>query len=276
MSNFNLEYSEQQYSLILEDTLEALTLSKEPSESPKAFLLGGQPGAGKTALRYAIMKEIGSNVVVVDNDSFKQTHPNFDEIVEQQGKDYVKYVTPFSNRLTEDIVTYLSSQNYHLIIEGTLRTVEVPTMTASSLKDKGYEVSLYVMAVSKDLSYLGTLARYEYQFSKDAVTARETKKEHHDLVVKNLSDNISNLYIENVFKTIKIFDRELNLLYNSEQTPLKNPKEVLEPILKGEAESNNLLAQIKKIIQLMERNDHQDSKIYKHLVSEYKSLKKLF
>lgn len=41
MSNFNLEYSEQQYSLILEDTLEALTLSKEPSESPKAFLLGG-------------------------------------------------------------------------------------------------------------------------------------------------------------------------------------------------------------------------------------------
>ncbi|EOH88449.1 zeta toxin family protein [Enterococcus pallens] len=276
MSNFNLGYSEQQYSSVLEDTLEALTLSKDPSESPKAFLLGGQPGAGKTALRYAVIKEIGTNVIVVDNDSFKQAHPNFDGIVEQYGKDYVKYVTPFSNRLTEDIVSYLSNESYHLIIEGTLRTIEVPTMTASLLKEKGYEISLYVVAVSKDLSYLGTLARYEYQFSKNAITARETKKEHHDLVVKNLSGNISELYKKNIFKIIKIFDRELNLLYNSERTPLENPKEVLEPILNGEAEKKDLLDQIQRIIQLMEINRHQKAKSYKQLVSRYQSLKKLF
>ncbi|OJG81503.1 hypothetical protein RV10_GL002742 [Enterococcus pallens] len=253
-----------------------MTLSKDPSESPKAFLLGGQPGAGKTALRYAVIKEIGTNVIVVDNDSFKQAHPNFDGIVEQYGKDYVKYVTPFSNRLTEDIVSYLSNESYHLIIEGTLRTIEVPTMTASLLKEKGYEISLYVVAVSKDLSYLGTLARYEYQFSKNAITARETKKEHHDLVVKNLSGNISELYKKNIFKIIKIFDRELNLLYNSERTPLENPKEVLEPILNGEAEKKDLLDQIQRIIQLMEINRHQKAKSYKQLVSRYQSLKKLF
>ncbi|MGG5331548.1 hypothetical protein [Enterococcus sp. AZ163] len=41
MSNFYTDYTEQQYSLILEDTLEALTLFKVPTESPKAFLLGG-------------------------------------------------------------------------------------------------------------------------------------------------------------------------------------------------------------------------------------------
>lgn len=148
-------------------------------------------------------------------------------------------------------------------------------MTASSLEEKGYVVSLYVVAVSKELSYLGTLARYEYQFSKDTATARETKKEHHDLVVKNLSENISSLYKENVFKTIKIFDRELNLLYNSEMTPLKNPKEILEPIVNGEAENNKLLVQIQKIIQLMELNAHQKSKVYKELVSKHESLKRL-
>ncbi|MBO0468000.1 zeta toxin family protein [Enterococcus plantarum] len=276
MSNFYIDYTEQQYSLILEDTLEALTLSKVPAESPKAFLLGGQPGAGKTALRYAIMKEIGTNVIVVDNDSFKQAHPNFDEIVEQYGKDYVTQVTPFSNRLTEDIVEYLSDKNYHLIVEGTLRTVEVPTRTASLLEAKGYEMSLYVVAVSKDLSYLGTLARYEYQFSKDAITARETKKEHHDLVVQNLSENVSTLYKENVFKTIKIFDREMNLLYDFGQTPLKNPKDVLEPILSGKVKANSLLSQIQKTMQLMEINGHQKSENYKELITKYKSLKKLF
>ncbi|MGG5316319.1 zeta toxin family protein [Enterococcus sp. AZ072] len=273
MSNFYTDYTEQQYSLILEDTLEALTLFKVPTESPKAFLLGGQPGAGKTALRYAIMNEIDTNVIVVDNDSFKQAHPNFDEIVEQYGKDYVTHVTPFSNRLTEDIVEYLSDRDYHLIIEGILRTTEVPTVTANLLKAKGYEMSLYVVAVSKDLSYLGTLARYEYQFSKDPVTARETKKKHHDLVVQNLSENISILYKENVFKTIKIFDREMNQLYHSEKTPLKNPKEVLDPIVNEEAETKSLLAQIQKNLQLMEINGHQKSNSYKELVSKYKSLR---
>ncbi|CAM2362020.1 hypothetical protein LISE100100_05035 [Listeria seeligeri] len=37
-------------------------------------------------------------------------------------------------------------------------------------------MSIYVVAVSKDLSYLGTLARYEYQFSIGAMIVREIKK----------------------------------------------------------------------------------------------------
>lgn len=272
MVNTNVsEYTEQQYSLILEDTLETLTLSKVPVDSPRAFLLGGQPGAGKTALRYVIMKEISTNVIVVDNDSFKQAHPNFDKIAEQYGKDYVSQVTPFSNRLTEKLVDYLSDKNYHLIIEGTLRTVEVPTMTANLLKAKGYETNLYVVAVSKELSYLGTLARYEYQFSKDAVTARETKREHHDLVVQTLSENISTLYNEKVFKTIKLFTREMSLLYDSGKRPLENPKEVLDAILNGKPEPDNLVTQIQKVMQLMEINGHQNSKRYKELSINYKT-----
>ncbi|MDA9472012.1 hypothetical protein [Enterococcus sp. 5H] len=96
------------------------------------------------------------------------------------------------------------------------------------------------------------------------------------MVVQNLSENVSTLYKENVFKTIKVFDREMNLLYDSGQTPLKNPKNVLEPILSGEAETDGLIVQIEKTMQLMEINGHQKSKSYKDLVIKYKSLKEIF
>ncbi|PQD50698.1 zeta toxin family protein, partial [Enterococcus faecalis] len=41
-------------------------------ESPTAFLLGGQPGSGKTSLRSAIFEETQGNVIVIDNDTFKR------------------------------------------------------------------------------------------------------------------------------------------------------------------------------------------------------------
>ncbi|MGF2188691.1 zeta toxin family protein, partial [Enterococcus faecium] len=44
---------------------------KKAVESPTAFLLGGQPGSGKTSLRSAIFEETQGNVIVIDNDTFK-------------------------------------------------------------------------------------------------------------------------------------------------------------------------------------------------------------
>ncbi|WP_185381562.1 hypothetical protein [Listeria immobilis] len=68
----------------------------------------------------------------------------------------------------------------------------------------------------------------------------------------------------------------MNLLYDSGQTPLSNPKDVLESILSGKAETNSLLAQIQKTMQLMEINGYQKSKGYTELAIKYKSLRKLF
>ena len=47
---------------------------------------------------------------LIDNDTFKQQHPNFDELVKLYEKDVVKHVTPYSNRMTEAIISRLSDQ----------------------------------------------------------------------------------------------------------------------------------------------------------------------
>ena len=63
--------------------------------------------------------------------------------------------------MVEQLVDELSKQGYHLLIEGTLRTTEVPRKTARLLKSRGYQVSLALIATKPELSYLSTLIRYE-------------------------------------------------------------------------------------------------------------------
>ena len=51
----------------------------------------------------------------------------------------------------------LSQLGFHLLIEGTLRTTDVPRQTAQLLKSRGYQVSLALIATKPELSYLSTL-----------------------------------------------------------------------------------------------------------------------
>ena len=87
----------------------------------------------------------------------------------------------------------MSKQGYHLLIEGTLRTTEVPRKTSQLLTTKGYQVSLAVIATKPELSYLSTLIRYEELHAIDPSQARATPKEHHDGIVEHLGDYLREL-----------------------------------------------------------------------------------
>ncbi len=212
------DFTEKQFEDRLEKNVERLTKNRLAVESPTAFLLGGQPGSGKTSLRSAISEETQGNVVIIDNDTFKQQHPNFDELVKLYEKDVVKHATSYSNRMTEAIISRLSDKGYNLVIEGTGRTTDVPIQTATMLQAKGYETKMYVMAVPKINSYLGTIERYETMYADDPMTARATPKQAHDIVVKNLPTNLETLHKTGLLSDIRLYNREGVKLYSSLET----------------------------------------------------------
>ena len=63
---------------------------------------------------------------------------------------------------------------------------------------------------------------------KQGKTPRMTPKEHHDLVVSRIGDNLETIYNSKLFDDIKLFDRENNLLYSYKETPDVSPKDILE------------------------------------------------
>ena len=194
-------------------------------ENPKVFLLGGQPGAGKSGLENMI--NIKDEYVSISGDDYRKFHPLYDQLNKIYGKEASKYTQQWAGEMVEHLVKEAKREKWNIILEGTLRTSELPIKEAKGFKENGYSVELYVVVVKPEKSYLGTLQRYEEMIAKGRVP-RMTPKEHHDLVVSSIGNNLETIYNSKTFDNIKLFDRENNLLYNCKESPNISPKNILE------------------------------------------------
>ena len=210
----------------------SLTRGKTISSKPKAILLGGQSGAGKTTIHRIKQREFQGNIIVIDGDSYRSFHPNYLTLQEKYGKDSVNYTKVFAGQMVEYLVDELSKQGYHLLIEGTLRTTEVPRKTAQLLTARGYQVSLALIATKPELSYLSTLIRYEELYAIDPSQARATSKTHHDGIVGHLVGNLRELEKEELFRQIQIYQRDQSCVYDSQVDEI-SAAEVLHECLFG-------------------------------------------
>ena len=227
------DYTDSEFKHALARNLLSLTRGKKSSKQPIAILLGGQSGAGKTTIHRIKQKEFQGNIVIIDGDSFRSQHPHYLELQQEYGKDSVEYTKDFAGKMVESLVTELSHLGYNLLIEGTLRTVDVPKKTAQLLKDKGYEVQLDLIATKPELSYLSTLIRYEELYSINPTQARATPKEHHDLIVNNLVENTHQLEQLGIFEQIQIYQRDRTCVYDSRDDEI-SAAAVLHELLFGE------------------------------------------
>ena len=198
---------ETQYSIIKD----ILTNDKNPNVYPKAYILGGQPGAGKSNIQ-RWLKQKDKNIIAINADDFRVYHPLFFDIQAKYGKDSPKYTQPFINKITERLIDELSDKKYNLIIEGTLRTAEVPLKSCLNLKQKGYSVELNIITVKKEISYESTIFRYEFALS-EGDTPRATAKDHHDMVADAIAENLDTIEKAGVFDSIKLFNRNGDCLY---------------------------------------------------------------
>lgn len=226
------EFSQDNFEQASKRLVRSLTRGKTTSSQPKAILLGGQSGAGKTTIHRIKQREFQGNIIIIDGDSYRSFHPNYLGLQERYGKDSVDYTKVFAGQMVEYLVDELSKKGYHLLIEGTLRTTEVPKKTAQLLTTKGYQVSLAVIATKPELSYLSTLIRYEELHAIDPSQARATPKEHHDGIVEHLVDNLRELENDKIFNQIQIYQRDQSCIYDSQVDQI-SAAEVLQECLFG-------------------------------------------
>lgn len=202
------------FEAILHDLLYELTLDVYKTKQPIAYLLGGQPGAGKSVLTQKIKHRLKEDYIVINRDNFRSLTPGFDPTTCKDSNDYLNQTDLFSAKLTEELITRLSDLGYNLIIEGTLRQVATPIKTASKLKQKGYLVYLEVIATNQYRSYFSTLKRYIQQ-QKQQLIARKTPKEIHDEACVSIPANLSLLQQTGLMDRIRMINRNLEVLYDS-------------------------------------------------------------
>ena len=131
----------------------------QSQEKPKAFLLGGQPGAGKSSLESMI--NIKDEYISISGDDYRKYHPRFETFNKLYGKDSSIHTQQWAGEMVEKLVKELKQEKYNIILEGTIRTAELPIKEAKSFKENNYNVELFIVAVKPEISYLSTIKRYE-------------------------------------------------------------------------------------------------------------------
>lgn len=251
-------YTEKEYKNSYKQIKRTLLNQKYKENYPLATLIGGQPGSGKSELTKYI-KSQNNNTITIDGDYIREFHPHLEESVKEYGKDYPKITQPFVNRAVEQLIDELSKDKYNLIIEGTLRDINVPIKTARMLDERDYLVELYVIATSKDISWKSTIERGDEMDENP----RYVDKAHHDKIAEPLPETVRNLVNEDSIYNIIIMRRDQSIIYDKNETPELDPKDILERELAGEH-----VKDIEEIKQEQEEFDLADKTSVQDLIEE--------
>lgn len=133
--------------------------------------------------------------------------------------------------MTEALIDALSAAGYNLVVEGTLRTSEVPLKTAALLRSRGYSVALALMAVKPELSLASCKIRYE-EMRLAGKTPRATDPVYHNKIVQEIVGNLSVLEESGLFDEVRLYSRSRGLLYPADGTA--TAAETLQGVLFGD------------------------------------------
>ena len=178
---------------------------KAIDEEKFAHIITAQTGAGKTMLRKLITKNV-EKPVIIDPDRYKQYRPDIDEI----DKDKFGMLTGIDSYDHRDNLASFAIENgYDLLYEvAPTKGGNLIGVNLQLLAEKGYILSLNIMAVGDIVSAVGVHTRYEKELEqskneRDPKPSKLTDLNRHDESVEaieeivkeyNLNNNVS-IYI---------------------------------------------------------------------------------
>lgn len=226
-----MNYTDKEFETAKEKILKRLFGKYHGAIHPTAKLVCAQPGAGKSFLISQLMKE---NTAYINGDEFRYFHPHAHTMMIESPHTFMEDTREFNGRMIEALIDELSDRKIPLVIEGTLRRKEVPIQTKNILENKGYGVSLCVLAVPPEISYLRTLERAE-KLKLVGSLPRKTNAEFQKGIVSNLVSHVDDIYKEHVLSSIEVYKvaaTGAERVYSLKDTPKISPALALEKEMK--------------------------------------------
>jgi UDP-N-acetylglucosamine kinase len=183
------------------------------------YLLGGQPGAGKSTLEKDLLNNrFNNNALFISMDNYREYHPQFDEINAKYGAEASLYTHSFAGEIADMIMQKAIADRYNIVLEGTLKSYESVAKRIKTLKDNGYECNIAIVTCPAALSRFGIIERY------DQKGKRYVKTDIHEETIKALPKTHQKIYddFKNDINSFEIRGRN-GILWNkdTDQYPSK-------------------------------------------------------
>lgn len=190
-----------------------------PAGRPRMILLGGQPGAGKTAVLIASQTELeqsGPTIRIVGDD-LRSYHPQFRAFQKQDPETASQFTQADAGRWTEKLLAAAAERQVNIVFETTMRTPENVARVIGMARAAGYEVEARAVAVNPRLSWQGNHFRFEEMLhAGDA--ARIPPQHDHDAAVAGLRVSLEKLESENLVDRVQLRTRGDTILYDNERS----------------------------------------------------------
>jgi predicted ABC-type ATPase len=188
--------------------IENLTSGIKPVSNPKVVILGGQPGSGKGELTTQALIKISRNSVICNADDYRDLHPKIKEIKELQPQYYPDLTSKFAQDCNNLLRQHCEEYHLNYILETTFSSGKRMNDTIREMRSRGYDVSMMLLAVHHNLSFLGTKLRYESMFAQSGFGRTVSKKQHderYDLIISTLKQ----CWMQNYIKTFIFTDAQV-------------------------------------------------------------------
>jgi len=193
-----------------------LFASAMPSNRPVAIILGGQPGAGKSAVVAAAMQELSQRggAVEIIGDDLRDYHPSYRRLMSENDKTGAFYTDRDTGRWVEKAIAEAKAQRVNLVIEGTMRDGDKVAATMQSLREAGYAIDARALAVTAKLSEQGIMLRYEGQ-KADKGNGRMTTPESHKAGYDGMLKTLERIETEKLADRVTVYRRGAEVLYTN-------------------------------------------------------------
>ncbi|WP_333622153.1 zeta toxin family protein [Stenotrophomonas indicatrix] len=186
---------------------------------PKAVVLAGQPGAGKSKVSGALLREFDGDVVLVDPDELRRTHSDFVGLSQKHPYTWAGHTHEDASQWAKELRSVAVEGRRNLILDTTLGNGDSAVTLIKDLQAKGYDVEIRGVVAHRLESELGVDARFADSLDS-AGFGRYVPEEVRKHVYEALPGNLDKVQAETGIQ-IRLYGREGTQVYdNSSDTRL--------------------------------------------------------
>ncbi|NUH42863.1 zeta toxin family protein [Streptomyces samsunensis] len=191
--------------------LPAWTKDAVSQDRPTVVVVGGQPGAGKTAISdlvHAALNHRGG-AVRIGSDLYKMVHRRYAELLAADVRTAGVKVRPDVRGWQAAVEEYVRAQRFDAVVESALADPDDFRASAAAYRRSDTRLEVVALATAEAWSQLGTLDRF-------LTEPRYVSWENHDACAKGMLATLAVVEAEHLADRVTVVRRDGTVLYDNE------------------------------------------------------------
>jgi predicted ABC-type ATPase len=231
------------------------------SVAPELIIVGGQPGAGKTAATLQAVRDLtrqSGGVVHINGDELRPFHPQYAALVAADRSTAADKTGADVGVWVARAVQEAAAGRFDTVLETTLRQPEVLRATVEQFTAQGFGFELRVVVVDPEASQLGIYERFAAGLASPSALPRFTLPSYHADALAQMPKTLA--VLAKLAKLVRFVDRNGRELYSSrisKVSPVKALQDVRRQPL-PDAERQRIALQWAALVQRLDRDGVPD------------------